>query len=140
MTSGSRGSMQEKNELARDSEGPRASSAAARNFRESVGRASMGAVIGLLSTVAVLQFKLEAGKGQVYLLVGALIGAAVGHPLAGAAIGGVLGGGTGYVIGNGMQNQEHANEQTQAQVQSQQQEIENQRQQIQQLRSQSETE
>ena len=55
-------------------------------------------------------------------------------------VGGVLGGGTGYVIGNGMQNQEHANEQTQAQVQSQQQEIENQRQQIQQMKSQSETE
>jgi uncharacterized protein YcfJ len=71
---------------------------------------------------------------------GTLVGAAVGHPLAGAAIGGVLGGGTGYVVGNSLQNTQNANAQTQAQVQSQQQEIENQRQQIQQLRSQGETE
>src|SRR5215472_11390557 len=71
---------------------------------------------------------------------GALIGAAVGHPLAGAAIGGVLGGGTGFVIGTSIQNQHDAKAPTERQVQRQQQEIESQRDQIQQLKSQSETE
>ena len=45
---------------------------------------------------------------------GAIIGAAVGHPGAGAAIGAGLGGLSGYAVGNSMQNQEAANQQTQA--------------------------
>ena len=55
---------------------------------------------------------------------GAIIGAAVGAPGAGAAIGGALGGVTGYAVGNHMQNTEDANAQTQQQVESQQQQIE----------------
>jgi hypothetical protein len=71
---------------------------------------------------------------------GAIIGAAVGAPLAGAAIGAGVGGLGGYVVGNEMQNNENANAQTQAQISSQQREIENQHRQIQQLKSQGETE
>ena len=71
---------------------------------------------------------------------GAIVGAAVHHPGAGAAIGGGLGGITGFAVGNSMQNQQAANQQTQSQVQQQQQEIEQQRMEIQQLRQQSETE
>jgi uncharacterized protein YcfJ len=71
---------------------------------------------------------------------GAIIGAAVGAPLAGAAIGAGIGGVGGYVVGNEMQNNETQQAQTQSQIRSQQSEIENQRQQIQQLKSSSETE
>ncbi len=46
---------------------------------------------------------------------GAIIGAAVGHPGAGAAIGGAMGGVGGFAVGNSMQNQENANQQTQSQ-------------------------
>src|SRR6201982_106871 len=71
---------------------------------------------------------------------GAIIGAAVGAPLAGAAIGAGVGGGGGYVGGNEMQHPAKANAHTQAQITSQQKEIESQRQQLQQMKSQSETE
>jgi uncharacterized membrane protein len=71
---------------------------------------------------------------------GAIIGAAVGAPLAGAAIGGGIGAVGGYAVGNAMQNQDHANAQTQAQISSQQKELQSQKQEIQRLKSQKETE
>lgn len=52
-----------------------------------IGRLAAGGCIGLLSTFAVLQFKMEAGRAQVYLSIGALIGAA----LACSRLGRVLG-------------------------------------------------
>ena len=55
---------------------------------------------------------------------GAIIGAAVGNPLAGAAIGGGIGALGGYAVGNEMQNRENENAQTQAQISSQQRQIE----------------
>jgi len=71
---------------------------------------------------------------------GAIIGAAVGHPLAGAAIGGGLGAAGGAVVGNQMQNEEVQNQQTQARLESQQQQLDHQRRQIRQLRQQQQTE
>src|ERR1700738_2560864 len=75
----------------------------------------------------------EKGTGIGALLgagTGAIIGAAVGSPGAGAAIGGALGAGGGFLVGNEMQNQEVRQHRTQAQIDSQQQEIEHQRRQI----------
>ena len=71
---------------------------------------------------------------------GAIIGSAVGAPGAGAAIGGALGAGTGYVVGNALQNNEIATQHTQAQVASQQRQINAQRSEIQRLQTESETE
>src|SRR3984893_7545189 len=71
---------------------------------------------------------------------GAIIGAAVGAPGAGAAIGGALGAGGGVLGGNEMQNREISQHRTQAQINSQQQEIEHQHRQIEQLKQQQETE
>jgi phage tail tape-measure protein len=71
---------------------------------------------------------------------GAIIGAAVGAPGAGAAIGGALGAGGGFLVGNELQNQEASHHRTEAQISSQQKEIEHQNRQIQQLKQQQETE
>jgi hypothetical protein len=71
---------------------------------------------------------------------GAIIGAAVGHPAAGAAIGGGIGAVGGYAVGNHMQNEQVQNDQTQSQIQDQQSEIEAQRRQIEDLKSQQNTE
>jgi phage tail tape-measure protein len=71
---------------------------------------------------------------------GAIIGAAVGAPGAGAAIGGVLGAGGGYLVGNELQNQEVKQHQTQAQINSQQQEIAHQHREIEQFKQQQPTE
>jgi phage tail tape-measure protein len=71
---------------------------------------------------------------------GAIIGAAVGAPGAGAAIGGGIGAAGGFAVGNYLQNEETKHAQTQSQLQSQQGEIENQRRQIEQLKSQQEVE
>ena len=71
---------------------------------------------------------------------GAIIGAAVGSPGAGAAIGGALGAGGGFLVGNELQNREISQHRTQAQINSQQQEIEHQHRQIEQLKQQQETE
>jgi uncharacterized protein YcfJ len=71
---------------------------------------------------------------------GAIIGAAVGAPGAGAAIGGALGAGGGFLVGNELQNREISQHRTQAQINSQQQEIEHQHRQIEQLKQQQETE
>jgi uncharacterized protein YcfJ len=71
---------------------------------------------------------------------GAIIGAAVGAPGAGAAIGAAVGGVGGFAVGNSMQNQEAQQAQTQSQMDQQQREIERQRRQIQELKSQQETE
>jgi hypothetical protein len=71
---------------------------------------------------------------------GALIGSAVGHPVAGTLIGAGVGGVGGYAVGRGLQSNEDAQAQTQAQVSAQQQEIESQRRQIQQLQNSDNTE
>jgi phage tail tape-measure protein len=71
---------------------------------------------------------------------GAIIGAAVGAPGAGAAIGGGLGAGGGFLVGNELQNQELRTRHTEAQIGSQQREIEHQRRQIEQLKQQQELE
>jgi len=71
---------------------------------------------------------------------GAIIGAAVGAPGAGAAIGGGLGAGGGFLVGNELQNQELRTQHTEAQIGSQQREIEHQRHQIEQLKQQHELE
>ena len=66
---------------------------------------------------------------------GAIVGSAVGAPGTGAAIGGALGAGTGLVVGNALQNQEVQQVQTESQISNQQREIEQQRQDIQRLKS-----
>src|SRR6202163_4235997 len=71
---------------------------------------------------------------------GAIIGSTVGSPGAGAAIGGALGGLGGFAVGNGLQNQEIANQQTQKMLAQQQAEIEHQRRLIQRLEQQMATE
>jgi len=71
---------------------------------------------------------------------GAIIGSAVGHPVAGTLIGAGVGGVGGYAVGRGLQSNEEAQQQTQAQVSSQQRQIESQRRQIRQLQQQQETE
>ncbi len=80
------------------------------------------------------------GGAGIGAATGAIIGAAVGSPGAGAAIGGAIGGIGCYAVGNAMQNQETANQQTQQQIQQQQQQIEQQRREIQQMKQQNETE
>ena len=71
---------------------------------------------------------------------GAIIGSALGHPGAGAAIGGALGVGTGMLIGNELQNNEIAQRYTQHRVSRQQRELRGQRQEIERLRAEQETE
>ena len=71
---------------------------------------------------------------------GAIIGAGVGAPGAGAAIGGGLGAGGGFLVGNELQNEELRTRHTEAQIGSQQREIELQRRQIEQLKQQQELE
>ena len=71
---------------------------------------------------------------------GAIIGSAVGHPVAGTLIGAGVGGVGGYAVGRGLQNNEEAQQRTQAQVSSQQRQIESQRRQIEQLRNDQDTE
>jgi hypothetical protein len=66
---------------------------------------------------------------------GAIVGSAVGAPGSGAAIGGALGAGTGLAVGNALQNQEVQQKQTGSQISHQQREIEQQRQDIERLRS-----
>ena len=73
-------------------------------------------------------------------VAGTVIGAAVGDPAAGAAIGGALGGVGGYLVGNHMQNQEVAHDQTQNALESQQRELERQQREIQQVKREAETE
>jgi len=85
----------------------------------------------------------EKGTGVGALLgagSGALVGAAVGHPAAGALIGGGVGATGGYLVGNALQNNEIAQQRTQAQVSHQQGQIESQRRQIQALQQTQETE
>ena len=65
---------------------------------------------------------------------GAIVGAATGSPGAGAAIGGLLGAGTGFIAGNEFQNREVHERQIEAQLRSQQAEIERQRREIEQLK------
>lgn len=69
---------------------------------------------------------------------GGLIGAAVGRPGVGAAIGGGLGLGAGALIGDQLQGQENENYRQDQQIQSNQQEIERQRSEINRLKRQSE--
>jgi phage tail tape-measure protein len=67
---------------------------------------------------------------------GGLIGAAVGHPGAGAAIGGVLGLGTGALVGDQLQGQEIKQSDQQKQINTNQAELERQRQELEQLKRQ----
>jgi phage tail tape-measure protein len=67
---------------------------------------------------------------------GGLIGAAVGRPGAGAAIGGGLGLGAGALVGDQLQGQENTNYRQQQQIQSNQAEINRNRQDIQRLQRQ----
>jgi phage tail tape-measure protein len=67
---------------------------------------------------------------------GGLIGAAVGHPGAGAAIGGGLGLGAGALIGDQLQGHENTNYRQQQQIQSNQYQINRNRQDIDRLKRQ----
>jgi phage tail tape-measure protein len=67
---------------------------------------------------------------------GGLIGAAVGHPGAGAAIGGGLGLGAGALIGDQFQGHENTNYRQQQQIQSNQSQINRNRQDIDRLKRQ----
>ena len=67
---------------------------------------------------------------------GGLIGAAVGHPGAGAAIGGGLGLGAGALIGDQFQGHENTNYRQQRQIQSNQNQINRNRRDIERLRAQ----
>jgi phage tail tape-measure protein len=66
---------------------------------------------------------------------GGIIGAAVHHPAAGAAIGTALGLGAGALIGDQLQGRENAAYDQDQQIYRNQQEIENQRRQLDQLRN-----
>jgi uncharacterized protein YqgC (DUF456 family) len=66
--------------------------------------------------------------------VGGLIGSAVHHPLAGAMIGTVLGAGAGGLIGDQLQGRENAAYDQDQQIYRNQQDLENQRRDIDQLR------
>ena len=67
---------------------------------------------------------------------GGLIGSAVGRPAAGALIGGGLGLGAGALIGDQMQGQEIQNQRQQRQIDSNQAELDRQRQEVHRLRRQ----
>jgi len=67
---------------------------------------------------------------------GGLIGAAVGHPGAGAAIGGGLGLGAGALIGDQFQGQENTSHRQQQQIQSNQSQINRNRQDIERVKRQ----
>ena len=67
---------------------------------------------------------------------GGLIGAAVGRPGAGAAIGGGLGLGAGALVGDQLQGQENTNYRQQQQIQSNQNQINRSRQDIERLKAQ----
>jgi len=67
---------------------------------------------------------------------GGLIGAAVGHPGAGAAIGGGLGLGTGALIGDQLQGHENTNYRQQQQIQSNRNQVNRNRQDIERLKAQ----
>jgi len=67
---------------------------------------------------------------------GGLIGAAVGHPGAGAAIGGGLGLGAGALVGDQLQGHENTNYRQQQQIQSNQNQINRSRQDIERLKAQ----
>ena len=67
---------------------------------------------------------------------GGIIGAAVGHPGAGAAIGGSLGLGAGALVGDQLQGQENTNYRQQQQIQSNQNQINRSRQDIERLKAQ----
>ncbi len=67
---------------------------------------------------------------------GGLIGAAVGHPGAGAAIGGGLGLGAGALVGDQLQGHENTNYRQQQQIQSNQSQVNRNRQEIDRLRRQ----
>jgi phage tail tape-measure protein len=67
---------------------------------------------------------------------GGLIGAAVGHPGAGAAIGGGLGLGAGALVGDQLQGQENTNYRQQQQIQSNHNQINRSRQDIERLKAQ----
>lgn len=67
---------------------------------------------------------------------GGLIGAAVGHPGAGAAIGGGLGLGAGALVGDQLQGQENTNYRQQQQIQSNQYQINRNRQEIERIKRQ----
>lgn len=66
---------------------------------------------------------------------GGIIGAAVHHPAAGAAIGTALGLGAGALVGDQLQGRENAAYDQDQQIYRNQQEIENQRRQLEQLRN-----
>ena len=66
--------------------------------------------------------------------VGGLIGSAVHHPLAGAMIGTVLGAGAGGLVGDQLQGRENQAADQDQQIYRNQQELENQRRDIDQLR------
>jgi uncharacterized protein YcfJ len=80
------------------------------------------------------------GGGALGAGTGAIVGAAVGAPGAGAAIGGTLGALTGGVIGNELQNREITDQHLQAQVATEERQIEHQRREIQRLKQQTESE
>ncbi len=71
---------------------------------------------------------------------GAIVGAAVGHPIVGTLIGAGVGGVGGYAVGSALQNQQNMNYRNESEVLSQQRQIERQRQEIQQLQMQQNTE
>jgi outer membrane lipoprotein SlyB len=70
--------------------------------------------------------------------VGGIIGAAVGHPGAGAAIGGALGLGSGALVGDQLQGQEQKQADQQRQIDSNQAELDRQRQELERLKKQGE--
>ena len=104
------------------------------NSRVQNGTIQFGAITALHT--AALSGNLEAVK---LLLdggasVGGLIGSAVHHPLAGAMIGTVLGAGAGGLIGDQLQGRDNAAYDQDQQIYRNQQDLENQRRDIDQLR------
>jgi hypothetical protein len=101
-------------------------------------------VIGAIPAVSRAQLTdTEKGTGVGVLVgggTGAIVGSAVHHPVAGTLIGAGIGGVGGYAVGHHMQQEKDYNEQTQRELASQHQQIEQQRQEIQQLQQQNDTE
>ena len=101
----------------------------------SIGGAAIGLMLGGVAIAQSLTITQKGllGGGLVGAGAGAIVGAAEHHPIAGAAIGGGLGLVAGGAVGHELQNNQAQQQQTQAELAAQQEQIERQRQELKQL-------
>jgi hypothetical protein len=105
------------------------------------------AIVGTIAAFPAVSFAqftdTQKGTGVGVLVgagTGAIVGAAVHHPVAGTLIGAGVGGVGGYAVGHHMQQQQAINNENQRAIASQQRQIELQRQEIQELEQNQNTE